>query len=50
MSAILADLFGAELIRRPVEVLGKRFHATQVSARRSFGIVPAHEFIDHGLA
>jgi hypothetical protein len=50
MRGILADVFGAELVGRTVEVTREFLDAPQVGARRALGIVAAHEFIGHLLA
>jgi hypothetical protein len=41
---VFADVFGAKLVRRSVEVLGEFLHVPQVDARGAFGVVPAHQF------
>jgi len=47
---VLADMFQAQLIRRPMEVLGELLNHVDVTANRPGRVVTALRFLKHDLA
>jgi hypothetical protein len=50
MGHVLANLFGAELVRRTVEMARRVVDGTEVSARGTLRVITTLEFLQHQFA